>query len=204
MAFEPHPATFAILERNAGSLRERAAGANVEIRRCAVGAGRATLYLVEPEPWPTSTGEVRVVAAAPTEGRTAATTMCITLDEACRDWSRIDIVKIDVEGGQDSVIQGARELLRAHRINHLAYEVSKPEDISGSLSHHLMEMGYSVWVIDRSWAGPVLRSILVDPRPIVGHATNLLATVDAQEALAAVKPRGWQCLRGASTRASNE
>jgi FkbM family methyltransferase len=204
LAFEPHPATFAILERNVSRLQRGAAGGNVEIRRCAVGARRGNVYLAEPKPWASSAGEVRVVDTPPTDDGDVLRTMCITLDDECRDWAKIDIVKIDVEGGQDAVIQGATELLQARRINHLIYEVSDAEEISGKLSRGLIEMGYSLWIIDRSWAGPCLRSILVDPRPVAGHATNILATVDAQEALAAVKPRGWQCLRGAPTAARNE
>jgi FkbM family methyltransferase len=50
----------------------------------------------------------------------------VRLDVALAGESRIDVLKIDVEGAEPWVLEGAAELLRARRIRQIFFEVNKP------------------------------------------------------------------------------
>jgi FkbM family methyltransferase len=103
LAFEPHPATFALLSRNV----EKRRLANVRLVAAAVtdAEGRAQLWET-----PLSVGHSLLQAkSGSTEARPVATT---SLDAASRAQAieRADLVKADVEGGEPEVLAGMAEL----------------------------------------------------------------------------------------------
>lgn len=109
-AFEPQPDTFGLLQSNAkvNALR------NVRLNACAVSdrEGQAE-FGVRPEPSLSSI--LRKVGASEADDLLCSITVASrTLDSYCREcgcWP--DLVKIDVEGAELLVLQGAQDLLAA-------------------------------------------------------------------------------------------
>jgi FkbM family methyltransferase len=131
LAFEPNPVTFEHLEKNilANGLAARCAARNVAVG-AASGRARATppsehnsgMATVESDP----SGAVEVV----------------TLDAAVHDRSRIDVIKIDVEGWELDVLRGSAETLARHQPL-LYVEIMKPA--FHEVRDHLQRAGYVCW-----------------------------------------------------------
>ena len=130
-AFEPAPHTAARLRANVG----RNGLANVEVFECALGrdAGPMTLRLGADEAYNA------IVGLEPDSGPT------VQVERLDAVWSRSDgppvsVLKIDVEGGELGVLEGARGLLEAMRPVVLL-EAADPADLD-TLSRWLEPLGY--------------------------------------------------------------
>ena len=126
-AFEPVPHTFQMLRENLalnGCTRVIATQAAVSDRD-----GIATMNLFPPafSSW-NSLG--KPVMKTPTGGRLSpaesVSVPAITLDGFCEREriSRIDFLKVDVEGFEKSVFEGSRRLLSERRIGRICFEIS--------------------------------------------------------------------------------
>jgi len=82
---------------------------------------------------------------------------CVRLDEILTDEPKIDVLKIDVEGAEPWVLEGAERLLREHRVKQIYFEKNKPrlaalglaEDASEAL---LRAAGYKITPLnDPAW-----------------------------------------------------
>lgn len=107
LAFEPSPATFAVLARHLQM--NGLAPPQVEARCAAVGARSERRQLVtwEEEPYR------NMIAPAGVEGVPVET---VTLDSVCASWPRLpDWIRMDVQGQEFDVLRGAQSLLRATR-----------------------------------------------------------------------------------------
>jgi FkbM family methyltransferase len=104
-AFEPAPPTRAILERN---LERNGLADRVQVWPHAVGERPGSTALTTG--WG---GENHVVAE---QGAGTVEVEVVTLDAFLPDrCDRVDVLKLDVEGGELAVLRGARELLRRDR-----------------------------------------------------------------------------------------
>jgi FkbM family methyltransferase len=77
----------------------------------------------------------------------------VTLDEELKDVSFIDVLKIDTEGADTWVLEGAAFLLRQKRIRHVFFEENRQRmaqlDIKqGTVTEILRDAGYAVKVLD--------------------------------------------------------
>ena len=151
LAFEPHPGTFAVLQRN---VRRRRLG-NVHLFETAVSdrEGQASLWQT-----PTSVGHSLLAAkGGVAEARPVATTSLDAVARA-RGLVRADVVKVDVEGSEREVLEGMREL--AARSPGLAVVLEyKPEILRArgedlpALLARLAALGYGeVWALSDSAA----------------------------------------------------
>jgi FkbM family methyltransferase len=141
ISFEPVPAIFAALERATSHDK------GVECIQAAVGAeaGMAEMTAVE------HTGHNTLNTTARPDAPTASVPV-ITLDEFCRqrDISGIDLLKIDTEGYEVPVLQGARALLGAGSIRAVLVEcefhenATEPHGDFFRISELLMPLGYRV------------------------------------------------------------
>lgn len=183
-AFEPHPEIFADLQANV-------AASVVEPVQAAVSAepGMATLNV------PAEFGFNRGVATIEEVGGQAAAidVRKVTLDGVVGAAGRIGVLKIDVEGHELSVLQGAKGLLEERRITHIVFEEHHPAD--SVVIVHLRGAGYDVLRIAKGFLGPVMLSPDREAPHSAWESPCFLATVEPALAKARLSPRGWQALR---------
>jgi FkbM family methyltransferase len=145
-AFEPVPDTFELLEKNAALasthrwhlLPQRKAISNV--------AGEVSLLRQEHS-------TLNQVSLSPVTNETTEKLPSITLDAFTQDKGIEDIrlLKVDVEGHELPVLQGALNLLRHHRVKHLVIEVTPGEQAKG-VSLMLTEIGARCYCwVDSTW-----------------------------------------------------
>ncbi len=77
----------------------------------------------------------------------------VTLDDQLKDMPFIEVLKIDTEGADTWVLEGATSLLRQKRIRHVFFEENRQRmaqlDIKqGAAAEILRDTGYSVKVLD--------------------------------------------------------
>ena len=102
------------------------------------------------------------------------------------------VVKIDVEGTTQSVIEGARDSLREGRIRHLVYEAH--EDERDRLAGSLRDSGYTVYALGRDRFGLILSGDREAPNLPGYEAPSCLATRDPSFVHSVFSHRGWRVL----------
>jgi FkbM family methyltransferase len=131
ISFEPNPASFFHLDLN---IRENGLARLCRVRHAAVGR---TSGLVRPISAPgENSGMARV------EEDPAGTVPLVTLDDELVGEAHVDLLKIDVEGWELGVLEGAHEVLRRHRP--LIY-VEVMEDRFAGVEAYLRDLGYVCW-----------------------------------------------------------
>lgn len=186
-AFEPHPVTRAILQESVECWQ---ATARIEVLPYAVSGRAGTARLVEPEGFGANSGIAKIGAETGTgSGHDIET---VRLDAHFGAEARFKLVKIDVEGHEDAVIEGMTEMLAAGRIDHVIAEEFRP--LPSPLCDRLAGFGYACFLIERDNGGPRLVPVAERPAQLQGEPTNILATRDPDLVAARIAPRGWHCL----------
>jgi len=202
-AFEPHPEVFKELEYNVWQWQKNISTTPIEIKRLALSdtKGQAKLVVPEPEIFKSNSGlsSLANTSFSPEDERILVETDC--LDSLLMDTKEIGIVKVDVEGYEEHVFKGAKDLLKGQKIRDIVFEENY--GYPSSASAYLEDFGYSVFMIKKSFFGPKL----VDPKPLSPEALkkiyntkwdsiSFLATKNPQRALQRFKEIGWRSLRG--------
>lgn len=172
VAFEPHPATFALLARNVGRRRL----ANVALVPAAVAEREGEAPLWE---GPLSVGHSLLQAKWKAAGAVTVATTSLDAASRARAIERADLVKVDVEGGEAEVLQGMASL--AERSPSLSVVLEyKPEILRArgedlrALLARLAAIGLrAVWALSDSGAPRPLDP--ADPALISWPKCNLLA-----------------------------
>jgi FkbM family methyltransferase len=191
IAFEPAVAAGNILARNVArwsrydlapiTVERKALSARngIGTLRAAADLGGYSLEEESPEPKTGAAAEVELT----------------TLDSYFASELQVGVIKIDVEGHEQAVLEGSRRLLRERRIRDIVFEDFQPQP--SPVTHLLRSHGYTVFSLLMEWRGPVLLSAEAAPylngRP--GGPPNYLATIDSGRAAARFARRGWKCLR---------
>lgn len=117
-AFEPTPEVFSSLERNIAANQF----ANITVYRAAVGIHSGVTYLHRCGGIDGANEGMNYVSSDRASLEQVETT---TLDDFCANQRirRIDLLKIDVEGGEFDVLRGARTLLQQQRIDCIFLEL---------------------------------------------------------------------------------
>jgi len=187
-AFEPHPQLFALLQRNADSLRGTQAA--VTLRNCAVSSEERDCELFIPTAIGVNAGLSTLEAQDGAGERIKV--RAVTLDSELSSLPVIRLMKVDVEGHELSVFRGAAGLLKNGRIRNIAFE--DHHGYRSEVSTFLEGHGYRIFEIQRRFFGPVLAAPAV-ARPRSGwEPPNYLATLDPDEALRKAAPRGWHVI----------
>jgi FkbM family methyltransferase len=188
IGFEPGPESWRLLTANVARWAAYDLSPITPVRKGASDrAGRALLHpvmdlggfsLEEAPPGP---------LRRPREDGRAIDVEVTTLDEFLPGEAHVGFLKIDVEGHELKVLEGARRLIDEKRIRDIVYEDHLPQ--LSPVTRFLQAAGYTVFRVSETWRGPVLW----DPREDPG-ALNLLATLDAERARVRFRKRGWKCL----------
>lgn len=200
-SFEPHPEIFDDLLENQNRWRESNRWEHVHVRQVALSnrTGEGSLSL------PEGFGENRGTATLLNERRGAgefgvdrATQTCTVrlekLDDLFRDDEKIKLIKVDVEGHELEVLEGASALI-GKGVRDIVFEEHRgyPSDVTCFLESH----AYSVFRISKAFRGPRLEDPTEVKTPDVPwEPPNYLATKDPQRAISLVNKNGWASLSG--------
>lgn len=153
LALEPDPRMCALLRRNIDLNRL----SGVDALPIAAGRAPGTLLLRGHDPASGNRGVSRVDADADPSSSTTFTIASERLDDllAARGMGEVDLVKIDVEGAEDAVLEGMRAGLGAHRYRRVLLELH-PALLAGrgvameTCCGLLAAAGYIGWAFDHS------------------------------------------------------
>jgi FkbM family methyltransferase len=193
VAFEPHPTVFELLSRNAGGWDADPELAAVETRRVALsnraGAGHLQLEGASESRF----GLSSLGSSGDGLAANAVEVELATFDDLFGE-QEPGLVKIDVEGHEQAVLEGAGRLLEGGRIRDIVFEEHAvyPAPSMTLLEEH----GMTLFTLKHTLLGLDVSPIEEGPAPPVWPGPSYLATRDPGRALARLRPRGWQCLGG--------
>lgn len=188
LAFEPHPEIFHELRAN----HERwphARFASVQLERVALGKTSGQTTLAMTDEFATNRGSASL-QDGPING--AGFTVEVRRLDEYLDKETVGVCKIDVEGHELAVLEGAEQALHGHRIRDVVFEDfnSKPSPVT----EILRGQGYKIFELHYSWLKPRLVP-MESGTPAKGFSFNYLATLDVPRAQACFRSPGWRCLR---------
>ncbi len=107
------------------------------------------------------------------------------------------MLKMDVEGHEPAILEGAGRLLGEGRIRDIVFEDYEPQP--SRCAAILKGAGFAIFAIVPRWFG--LRLVALDewPRLLDRYPPNFVATRDPRRLQARLGAFGWRCLWGAST-----
>ena len=183
-AFEAHPAVFEELCGNAARWTTPIHAENVAVWRTA-----GTVSLETPPGFETNRGLARISAGA----NDALQVPARMLDDYFPGGA-LSVLKLDVEGHELAVLEGAARLLAAGRLRDCVFEEHREPPTP--VTEHLRNRGYEIFRIARAFRG--VRLLPLDSREPRSswEPTSFLATREAGRARKRLAPRGWQCLGG--------
>jgi len=113
----------------------------------------------------------------------------VRLDEII-DRRPVGVLKIDVEGHEMAVLEGASQSLAKGLIRDILFEEHEP--LPSPVSRLLEAQAFTIRGIEETLTG----AVLVEHRPAGWDAPTYLATRDPERVSRLMRPRGWECLRG--------
>ena len=191
-AFEPHPVIHETLRRNVAPQNLAPTAGKVILHACALGGAKGEARLIETDYFGINHGTARIAEHSGEAELRVHSVPMETLDGLFPSDS-FDLMKIDVEGFETRVLEGAASLLREKRIRNIVYE--DHEWRQGGLAEIFRKRGYSVFAVGYDFWGPRLQEagekICINEG---WESPNFLASLDGDAALKAAEPRGWRVL----------
>lgn len=199
-SFEPHPQVYQELDYNVHNWSEVHCVCQSQAHNFGLSDTNGEGILEMPESFDGNRGTAYVVSMTD-DGMSAqrGVRKAIGLQRLDDFWAangdgrKIDLMKIDVEGHELSVLKGAAGLIEADLIRDILFEENRlyPTDVTDYLS----AKGYSVFLLDKGFLGPLVSNPVKDRQPrIPWEPPAFLATKDPQRALRLLKKRGWDIL----------
>jgi FkbM family methyltransferase len=181
-AFEPHPELFGQLEGNVRRWKR-----NVNVMQRAVSNESGYVKICEGEWFGVNEGTAGIEDDDEKEDEEDAVGIeirAVRLDDAV---AGCEVMKVDVEGHEFEVLEGAAGLLKAGGVRDIVFESGFP-----SGTHELLAgYGYDVFELHESLWGPVL--VEAKTQRVRG---DYWATLDGQRARRIMGKRGWKVLWG--------
>ena len=194
IAFEPNPHLFPILRQNVETARRHLAMAPVDLRQTALGAHHHTTALVLPDPSGGNNGLSYIPAEPISPKRAETASVQVETLDAALDGQTVAVAKVDVEGYERQLFEGAAGALGSHRIRHLVFE--DHQGTGSPAATFLADAGYTLFSIGWSMRRPLLAQVGAGHSLSQAYeAPSYLATVDPNGALRACRPSGWRALR---------
>lgn len=198
ICFEPCPSVFGELAVNLARWKSDIGLAEIHANQLAMSRANGEADLQIPVSFDSNHGTASL-EADPTSGPsvTTARVKVARLDEILAPTMEIGVVKIDVEGHEFGVLEGAEALLNSHRIRDIIIEEHGvyPTPAQSLLESH----GYTLYRLSRTFLRPTLNpcddSRTWDQHP-VGVLANFVATLDPDRAQSRFSVAGWKALSG--------
>ncbi len=203
IAYEPHPDIYLDLETNVDRWKSQLVKTKVTLEKLALSNQTGSAMLSVPSEFETNRGLSQVLSASsdlddPVMGYSSKllnqdtekiSIQCQKIDDYLSDDDSVDLMKVDVEGHELAVFEGATRCLSLHKIRHILFENHNlyPDPVSDLLE----SKGYTVLSINRQLFGPKL----VAPsclNSVSWLPNSYLATCDPNDAFMSFKKSGYQ------------
>jgi FkbM family methyltransferase len=180
IAFEPFPAVLPRLRSNIARNR-----LEVELLETALGGADGDAMMSAGEDFSANEG----TASLASSGVPVAMT---TLDRALEGTTG-KLLKVDVEGAEMAVLEGAHRTLDGQRVAHWIYEdlADQPSEVG----ERFMAAGAELFGVAVSLAGPRLVPVSASSATGRWDAPTFVATFQADDLRRRMAPRGWKALR---------
>jgi len=193
LAFEPHAGLFVELESNCKHWAGTSGVGKVEAKNVALSDRQGVARLQLPPDWEMNRGVASVVSSELVAGVSLSQSVNLErLDHLLPDMAQVGLAKLDVEGHEAAVLQGAENLLERRAIRDIVFE-----DIEGypSAAMKLLEShAYSLFSLAKSFYAPRLCG--VDRAGVsVRNDPNYLATLNPDRAIQRMRRKGWNVLK---------
>jgi FkbM family methyltransferase len=192
MAFEPHPGLFKELSVVAQAAQSRDNVGTAELFQIGLSDSTGQAFLDVGADWKENRGLGKVVSQS--NGTNCVGIKIDCLDNVLPKAISIGLCKIDVEGHELAVFQGASNLMQRRGIRDIVFE-----DLNESpspLQKLLMEYGYTIFALHTNLFGPRLVECISNRAPNhLPAVTNFLATLNPTRAVGKFRESGWLVLR---------
>jgi FkbM family methyltransferase len=193
ICFEPHPEIYSELVENVKSWQHEKGWSHLQLHQIAL-SNRAGLGCLET---PQSNRAAAALVSSETESETfkQKQSYSVNLQRLDSIWKeedkQIGLLKIDVEGHEHQVFQGAEKLLSQGLIRDIVFE--EHQLYPSQATRYLEQYGYQIFRIWKGFWKPILLPA-TDNRLHRWEPPNYLATLAPQRAIARFQKRGWKCL----------
>jgi FkbM family methyltransferase len=193
LAFEPNPHVVKWLRQNVDRTGAHYQMAPVEVHESALGSAAGAARLVLPDASAGNDGLAHIAhGREQTSGEMRSVQVKVEKLDDVITARRVGLLKIDVEGYEQHVLEGLAAALHDHRIRHIVFEDhhgvgSKPMALLGAAGYEIFSIGWSM-------RGPFLAPA-AEGRATIFAAPSYLATIDRRSALDACAPAGFLTLR---------
>jgi FkbM family methyltransferase len=191
ISFEPSPAIYPRLARNAQRWNQIPAfNGRIQVLQKGIHSESGVFTLFVPRS--SNNDGLATLEAREEDDYDAVIVPTVTLDEVIQQLSgNVGTVKIDIEGHELQALNGAKQSLSRGGVRDILYEDF--QGASSEVSKLLYSYGYSIFGLQTSVTGPVLRQSLA----LEGHRKgdhNLIATLDPLRLNSRMSARGYNCL----------
>ena len=194
LSFEPHPDVFAELCANIPFREKKKGFSPVSLYNLGLSDREGNAVMEIGPDWANNRGTARI---ASTEAKAAAQTVKIqvgTLEKILGRDTEVAVCKIDVEGHELKVFQGASHLLGERRIRDILFEDENP--CPTEVQKMLIGHGYTIFSMHIRLPAPLLLPLTNPPARVNRRdRPDFLATLDPQRALERFRHRGWRVLK---------
>jgi FkbM family methyltransferase len=188
-SFEPHPQLFKQLQKNLSRLATNSP-LELHLNNCALGSEVGVAQLVLPSDFDKNDGIGRIGTA--TSQEVSIEVPVKRLDQFLGE-QLVSVMKLDVEGFELPVLQGATQSISRRRIRTIVFE--DHEGPESEVVKWLTAQGYQLfalgWTMRRLQLQPIAQGSLAKSY----EAANYIATLVPDEVLKACQPAGWRVLR---------
>jgi FkbM family methyltransferase len=191
-AFEPHPVVAPKFRANAKRWTTPPNG-EVMLHELALGRSQGTIDLCMPVDFRENEGLASICSYR--GGAGSVPVVLTTLDAMVDTLGVPSLIKIDVEGAEEEVLEGSRRALARRLIRDIVFEDEGPMPTA---SHRILtDYGYAIFSLRASDAGPVVTPV-GEPAPSLRlwDSPSYLATLDVARMRTRLQRSGWTCLRG--------
>ncbi|HEX6429721.1 MAG TPA: FkbM family methyltransferase [Niastella sp.] len=114
------------------------------------------------------------------------------LDDMIDPGTIINVLKIDVEGHELTVLKGTEKLIQNKQITNIVYE--DHEHYPSEIALFLADKGYTIYRIEKGWLNLNLKDPSIEPSSNGWEPTNYLATLDTNTVKKKMKGIFYKCL----------
>jgi FkbM family methyltransferase len=191
LAVEPNPEVYPLLARNVARWRTEPGAPAIETHDVALSDHDGTAMLKVPALFTRNQGRASIDRREGDDGadpwHATVAVALRRLDDLVGDCD-VGVLKIDVEGHETKVLNGAERLLAAHRVRDIVFE---HRGYPTSATRFLENLGYTLFSLNSS----LFRLVVGPPSecpPWQGwEGPSYLATVARDRALRRLRRRGW-------------